>query len=219
MLIGLRVTGLVAILTCVALAAGCKATDKSIERKETAVASLQTVRGEITRADKQIDTTLLAMRDLEKTDSKDSLKRRFDRYVNALSRLQSDVKQLNDRTNDLDKRAATYLSAWEQETSQISNVKLQEIATKRRTSVQSSLNRFRAEMDATRAAYRPLLSELLDIQTFLASELTPGSVKAASDVFHKAEEDAGLVHQRVQQVLTELDGLITALSQSPAPKS
>jgi hypothetical protein len=89
---------------------------------------------------------------------------------------------------------------------------LRKKAQKRLDAVQKSYEKVEASMKLAGEKFTPLLSDLGDIQKALASDVTPGGVKAIKSVVRSANWNHQFVDKAVKSALKEMEKMEKALS-------
>ena len=70
---------------------------------------------------------------------------------------------------------------------------------------------------ALKDAYGPFMVDLTDIDTFLATDLSPQSISLISDTIKKAAKDGAVVIKRIDDVIKEIDDTVMKFGGGAAP--
>lgn len=82
----------------------------------------------------------------------------------------------------------------------------------RRNEVALRFNRISRQYDVTKTSFEPFMSDMRDVQRFLATDLTVGGLSAIKDVSEKANRDAVPLKASMAQLSVEFQGLGVAMS-------
>ncbi len=201
------VLSVVVVMAVLSLVAGCSSTGQAIERTGRTVNNAAALKQDVLDAQQQMDVTMAALTSVVDAGSEGSLQERFKSFESQLDRLDQRADRVRSRRTDLQKRGNEYLTAWTEQAEKMQSEAMKERAAQRRAKLEAALRRISAEFDALAGAFEPLRSDLEDIKTFLANELTINGVKEAKPFVTEAREDAGLVKQRVTEALQQIDAL------------
>ncbi len=196
------------LLAVVALSQGCASSAR--QTSVQAVGSLDSTRSELAEGVNQLDKVLETLNQLE--SKPEELAPAYRRYVSQVRGLESRARSATDRIRDMRVRAAEYSTQWSAANETLSNPELRAAAAERAERVRSKYAEIDAKAQEVRAAYTPLITELLDIETFLTQDLTYAGITSATPVFESAREKAAVVKSRVSELLIQLDQTYTRLS-------
>jgi len=105
-----------------------------------------------------------------------------------------------------------YFQDWQSTVNSIGNGSLRKKAQKRLDAVQVSYDKVEASLKLAGEKFKPFLSDLADIQKALASDVTPGGVKAIKSTVSSANWNRQFVDKAVKSALKEMDKMESALS-------
>jgi septal ring factor EnvC (AmiA/AmiB activator) len=105
-----------------------------------------------------------------------------------------------------------YFKDWQTTINGIANDSLRKKSQKRLDSVQGSYNKVEASLVEAGEKFRPLLSDLADIQKALATDVTAGGVKAMKSTVKSANWNNEYVDKAIRSALKEMDKMEKALS-------
>lgn len=181
------------------------------DRSAAASSSLKATRETITLARAQIDVTLATLNGLVSQASGD-LRPGFERFRDQIPQNRAWADRITRRADKMRFRGDEYFQKWEEELAYIHNVDIRNLGQERRAKMLESYNRASGQMRAARDAYGAFMSDLLDIQRFLANDLTRQGVAAIAKTVTKTNDDAATVSQKLDNVVLELDRLAAAFS-------
>jgi hypothetical protein len=198
----------IAVLGVIVLSAGC-ATNKSGQAREATktVASMQSTRQELVKAQVQVDDVLAAMDQLAAA-SPETLPAAYRVFTKQVSRTVSQADAARHRANEMRDRWREYMTSWEKETEQLSSPELQARVAERRQAVEKNYDRLRTAARGMQEAYPPFITHLRDIQRALSLDLTPAGVQAAQPAFELARTSATDLKQKIADFITEIDEVL-----------
>jgi hypothetical protein len=188
------------------LLAGC-ATNKTSQPIEAArpVASIQTTRQELTRAQVQVDEVLAAMDQLAAAPA-EKLPRTYYAFADRVSQTVSQADTAHRRAVQMRERWQQYVGSWEKEIEQLAHPELR-TGAEGRGSVRENYDRLRDAAGAMEAAYGPFVTQLRDLQGTLSLDLTAGG-QAARPAFAIARKDAAELKQQIASFIAEIDQVL-----------
>jgi hypothetical protein len=173
------------------------------------------LKAELERGKVQIDTTTAALNNLtQATDPRIA----FKAYEKELKKTQDHAKRVDDRAREMRKKGAEYFKAWEQQVAELGSDELRRRATERRAELTAAFQKISEASEALDEAYEPFMADLVDIEKFLAADLTPQSIALISDLLEQAAQEAAVVNQRVDDVIKQIDDTVAKFG-AGAPQS
>lgn len=200
-------------LSLIAAIAGCSSPAR--QRSERAVNSLESTRDELTRGSTQIDEVLVTLDQLEARPA--DLKPVYSKFSGQVRDVEDRSEAMGRRVDDMHLRAAEYSAKWETQNQTISNPDLRATAQERAERVRGRYDTVDSKAQAVRAAYRPLVTELRDLHTFLGNDLTYTGVNAAKPAIEGVRSKAADLKEKIADLVSDLDETYTRLSPTTAP--
>ena len=179
---------LVAVALAAGLFAGCSSTT-GYEKGAQAGTAMTTSANNITRTSEQIERTLTALNELVNNPQPD-LRRQFRTFTTEVNNLDSLARQVSTQAEDMKSRGATYFGRWSQELAAIQNEDIRNRSEARQQEVAARFHAIAANYEQTKADLQPFMSDLRDVQRFLATDLTPGGIATVKTFATKANEAA-----------------------------
>ena len=105
-----------------------------------------------------------------------------------------------------------YFQDWQKTIDSIANESLRKKAQKRMDTVRKSYDKVEASLVQAGEKFRPFISDLTDIQKFLATDVTAGGVKAIKSTVSSANWNHQFVDKAIKDALKEMDKMQKALS-------
>ncbi len=190
---------------------GCAST--SYEKAGTASVTISKAAQEIHKGNGQIDAVLFALTGLVNTPNAD-LKPQFTRFDSELRKLESLSDEVNDRCEDMQSQGADYFRDWDADLAKIKNENIRNSSSNRKDFVASRFERVRLNYVKTKAAFRPFLSDLQDIRTSLATDLTPGGVASIKSIANKAQANVTPLRESMTALESDFKALGVSLATS-----
>jgi len=179
---------LVVIAAVVGLFAGCSS-PTGYQKGAQAGAAMNTAAASITRTSDQVDRTLTALNDLVDHPQAD-LTGQFRTFTTELNTLESMARQVSTEAEAMKSKGAAYFDRWNQELATIQNEDIRNRSESRQKEVSARFQAIAADYSKAEADFQPFLSDLRDVQRFLATDLTSGGIAAVKKFAVKANEDA-----------------------------
>ena len=207
-----RLALIAAALTSIVLMApaGCAtSSSQSVKRSEKAVDSLADFRKQLTSANAQLDKTVAALDALvADTGDREAALAAYSKELVALGKQGDEARK---RSESLQARGREYLAKWEQEVSEVSSPELKAQSEARRANAQQRMDEIRVRAEVAANAYRPLLSDLTDIEKVLATDLSAANIQGVAPVAARARKDAGLLKTTIDEFIAVIDQVMSGL--------
>jgi predicted nucleic acid-binding Zn-ribbon protein len=154
----------------------------------------------------QIDSTLAALADVTNPNTTD-LRGAFDKYADQLARTEAQAQDVKTEATAMRTARQTYFARWEAKASEIDNPNIRASAEARRQRLRDAHERIITESEQLRDSYQPFMKDLQDIRKFLSADLSKQSVTMLGDVNNKCQADGGVVKQKINAIVAELDSI------------
>jgi uncharacterized phage infection (PIP) family protein YhgE len=182
---------------------GC-GTTKGYKQADKTGAGIAEFREEITKGKTAIDATMKSLSDVAATANTDPRKA-FEQFSKDVTALESTANDIRKSAQSMTERGQEYFKQWEAELAQVNSPEIRALAEKRKADLQSTFESIRKYTQPLKEQFEPWMSNLKDLEKYLANDLTIAGVDAAKPLFAKTN-DAGL------QVQKSMDGLIAELN-------
>ena len=183
------------------------------KKAEVTTAKMSDTREELVDGIKQIDVTVKALNSL--SGKPKELENSYKWYVKEVNRLGEQAESVKATVKNMRKRRDEYLNSWLAEISSIESKDVRDLSEERYIETRQGFRRVSSELLAAKHAYRPLITDLRDIETHLSNDLNPKGVKAILDVIKQANENADILKKRIDHAILEIDKVSNKIS----PKS
>ncbi len=200
-----------ALIASAVLVGGCasagydKAADTSISMRETA--------NSISRGSAQVDATLATLTDLVNSPA-ENIKPQFQKFDDSVTKLASLSKEVGEDAADMEKQGSAYFKKWDEELAKINNEDIRSRSTERKTEVSERFSRVRVSYVRAKNAFTPLMSNLKDIRTALATDLTGAGLASIRSTANQAKADAGPLRDSLDALAADFRALGVSLSSS-----
>jgi hypothetical protein len=181
-----------------------------VARTASAADGLRAVSNELSTTRQTIGDTLAALQALSTANG--DLLEPFQRVLTLREQLEQDERRMSQRGDEMRTRARDYITNWEVEVYGVEDTDLRAQAEQRRNTVRQNYTRISDTTRALRESFDPFRRDLHDIETFLANDLTPAGVRAASPSIQRANTNGQEVQRRLDAVITELQRVATAMT-------
>jgi uncharacterized protein (DUF3084 family) len=198
--------------------AGCK-THSNYETAGATAEGLQASADRIQRTKGQLDSVLAALNDL--VNNPTNLPAQYTAFSSAVTDLQASGKNVDARVTEMRAKGMEYFKSWDQEVAKIKNEDIKSRSEERKKEVEDQFTKVKMSYTEARDAYRPFMSDLLDIRTALGTDLTTGGVAAIKGAAQKANQDAITLKKAGDDLsaqLKDLGATMSASAPAPAPK-
>jgi methyl-accepting chemotaxis protein len=205
---------LVVLAGAVALIAGCKSSN--YEKGAAAGAGLQASADKISQGSGKIDATLTSLNDM--VNSPGDLAAQFKKYSTSVSDLESSAKDVQSKVASMRSKGNEYFKAWDEQTAQIHNEDIKNRSAARKEEMLKKFTEIKMSYTQASESFKPFMSDLKDIQTALATDLTPGGVTAIKGAADKANKDSVPLKASVDKLATQFKDLGASMqAAAPAP--
>lgn len=206
---------LIALAACGVLIAGCAST--GYEKADTTSTSLQEAAQGIDNALVPLDAVVTALSDLVNNPGPD-ITPQFQKYSSAVSKLESLANEVSSRAAAMQEQGAAYFQKWNEELAKIQNDDIHTRSLDRKNAVAARFERVRVSYVQTTAAFAPFMSDLKDIRTALATDLTAGGLASVKGLASKANDKVLPLRESLVRLSAEFKNLGVALSAATPAK-
>jgi hypothetical protein len=179
--------------------------------QEQLATSIKDAHLETTRTSAQLKATLSTLNSLTKQKQGD-LRPAYTSYCSDVTRTESAATATRTRVQWMGSDGRKYFQDWQNTVNGIANESLRKKALKRLDTVRKSYDKVETSLQLAGEKFKPFLSDLADIQKALASDVTPGGVKAIKSTVSSANWNHEFVDRAITSALKEMDKMEKALS-------
>jgi septal ring factor EnvC (AmiA/AmiB activator) len=179
--------------------------------QEQLAQSIKDARIETSRTHAQLQATLDAINKMTKQKEGD-LRPAYNAYCAEVGNTESAAVWTKTRIQWMAGDGRHYFQDWQATIGGISNEGLKKKSQKRLDSAQASYNKVEASLQEAGEKFKPFLSDLGDIKTALAADVTAGGVKSMKGTVRSANWNSQSVDRAIQSALKEMSKMEKALS-------
>jgi chromosome segregation ATPase len=151
--------------------------------------SLQESADKIAAGQGKIDVTLASLNDLVNNPQPD-LRPQYSKFSDNVDDLDSSAKDVKDTVTTMRERGKKFIAQWEEQSAQIQNENIRNLSSQRKQEVADKLMAVKTSYAKAEMAFKPLMSDLRDIQKYLSTDLTTGGIAAIKPTAAKVSTDA-----------------------------
>ena len=146
--------------------------------------------------------------------SPDQAQANYNKYTEEYLKLKAKSDWLRQRTDDLKDRTAAYYASWNKQ-AEVQNPELRRQAVEQRADAEKIFSNIKSELEQTRNAFQPYMSNLKDVGTYLKDNVTPAGIKSIGDLTTKANAQSKEVGMHADALVAEIDKITAATGESP----
>ncbi len=212
----LLVPALLLSITGLALTTGCSDHRNGNAHAQSTVSSATDSRQELIAAKAEIGKTLA---DLDLIRRHGELKPAFNSFSDDLSAVKAREKTIRSERERMEADSDLYIKQWQNDGAQYTNDDLRKSNIDRQGAVKRHFTTVTKAYRDLEDQYRPFITTLTELQGSLANDLTGASVDAIKPVAATAVTDGEKVQTQIDDVITQLDGMIAEMSSDNPGKS
>ncbi len=197
-------------LAAAALLSGCGTTSGYKQADKTG-AGIAQFRDEIVKGKTAIDATMKSLGAIATTATTDPRKA-FEQYSKDVANLESTAATIRKRGQDMKEQGQAYFKQWEQQMTEVSNPEIRALAEQRKAKLQQTFEEIRKYTEPLKAQFDPWMSDLKDLQKYLANDLTIAGVDAAKNLFAKTTNEGLEVQKSMDALVNELNTIAATLT-------
>ena len=206
---------LVSLAACGVLIAGC--VSSGYEKAGNTSTSLREAAQGIDNTLGPLDTVVTALSDLVTNPGPD-ITPQFQKFSAAVSNLESLANEVSSREAAMREQGAAYFQKWDAELAKIQNDDIETRSLDRKNAVAARFERVRVSYAQTTADFAPFMSDLKDIRTALATDLTAGGLASVRGLASKANDKVLPLRESLIRLSTEFKNLGVSISTATPAK-
>lgn len=208
---GFAVTCAVLAIAAGSCLSGCATMGIGKDQSAKTSSKIQTVQSDMKQAVVQADATDASLRTLMKPDEAGP-KRAFEAYKENVSKMEKVGKQIEKHDDQMRAQGKEYFAEWEKKGTSYADPQLRDASEERRAELSQVYDRIPEASAGTKEALNTYLSELRQIQDYLATDLTPKGIDAISPVAEKALADGQKLKDSVRPAISAMDRAMAELA-------
>lgn len=203
-------------LAAAALSAGCGTTSgyKQADKTGEGIAEF---REEIVNGKKAIDDTMKSL-DAVAVSATTDPRKAFEQYSKNVAKLESAAAKARKRSQDMKDQGKAYFAQWEKQLAEVQNAEIRNLAAQRKAKLQETFDSIKKVAEPLKAQFDPWMSNLKDLEKYLANDLTIAGVDAAKGLFAKTKAGGLDVQKSLDALLAELNTVSATITPAVAAK-
>ena len=201
-------------LAAVAAFSGC-GTTAGYKKADKTGAGIAEFRGEILNGKHAIDDTVKGLDAIAASATKDPRKS-FGQFSKSVANLEATANKARKRSADMKAQGKAYFAQWEKQMAEVQNAEIRNLALQRKSQLQATFDSIRQVAEPLKAQFNPWMSDLKDLEKYLANDLTIAGVDAAKGLFAKTRADGSEVQKSMDALVAELNTVAATIT--PAKK-
>lgn len=193
------------------LAIGCASSN--YQKARTTSTSLRDAAESVDRALVPLDKVVRVLSDMI-NDPAEDLRSQFRTFKSVRSDLEAQSTILREHAAMMQEMGSTYLQVWSEELAMIENDAIQSRSQARQKAVAERFANVRSDYLRTTADFAPFLSNLRDIETALATDLTAGGLDSIKNLEKQVTADAIPLRASLVELSVAFKSLGVSLSPS-----
>lgn len=197
----------VVLLLALALALGCSTST----RGEKMVDGFSETRETVVSAQKQLDTTLIALNILRVSQGP-GLSNAFKQFKESVDNLKKEGSRCRQQAEGMRAEAESHIQAWQNEMASIKDPAIKASLESRREAVRSNFKLAQMYAQDARKAYDPFLAGCQQLVQGLSIDLSPAAVASLKPAMDRIDADGQMLGQKMSAMLRALDNMSNGVS-------
>lgn len=201
-------------LTAAAVLSGCATS--GYQQADKAGQGIANFRDAIVNGKQAIDVTVKALDQVAVTANTDPRKA-FEQYSKSVAGLESAAARARECSADVKAQGKAYFARWEKDLAEVKNEDIRKLALQRKAKLQETFESIRRYTEPIKAQFDPWMSDLKDLQKYLANDLTIQGVDAAKGLFVKTQAGGMEVQKSMDALVNELNTVAATITAAKVP--
>jgi hypothetical protein len=206
----------VPLAAVILLMAGC-ASSSGYQKAGDTSSTIEKTAHNIHKGNGQIDSVLFALSSLVNSPETD-VKSQFEKFNTSVRKLEKLSNEVNAQAAAMQTQGADYFRTWDEELAKIQNEDIRSRSTERKNIVAARFEKVRISYAQAKADFVPFMSDLKDIRTALATDLTAGGIASVKKVANQADANAAPLRISLTTLEEDFKALGISLSSATAAK-
>ncbi|HLD36485.1 MAG TPA: hypothetical protein VJC37_07165 [Planctomycetota bacterium] len=181
--------------------AGCRST--GMELSKSTATTMNIVEGDYKLAMAQVDATRVSLEDLVNLDRPD-IKGAFERYSANVIKMENMGQRLFKHSDEMKAQGKEYFEEWQKKGDAYTNLEIQALSEQRRSDLSVYFAKISEASVGVKGEFKAYISDIKEIQTYLANDLTSKGIEALTPVTQKSVKDGDRFRNSVEPVLVAL---------------
>ena len=201
--------GNLAVIGLIGILAGCAST--GYQKAGATSEALQAAANRITNGILQIDVTLTSLTNLVNNPT-GNLAPQYKKYCDNVETLRSMAVDVNNKAIAMQAKGRDYFTHWED---QLATIKSQDIRQVSADQMKDMMNKFQdvsTSYQQVRMRFKPFMSDLEDIQTYLGTDLTVGGIDAIKSTADRVNEQSASLKEAITKLADQFRQMGVSMS-------
>jgi len=201
--------GNLGMMALLGLLAGCAS--PGYQKAGATSEALQVAANRITNGILQIDVTLTALTNLVNNPQGD-LAPRYKKYCDDVASLRSVAVDVNNKAIAMRAKGRDYFTEWEQQLATIKNQDIRQVSNEQMTEMIRKFQEVNNSYQEVRMRFKPFMSDLEDIQTYLGTDLTVGGIDAIKSTADKVNDQSASLKEAITKLADQFRQMGVSMS-------
>jgi len=201
--------GNLGMMALLGLLAGCAS--PGYQKAGATSEALQVAANRITNGILQIDVTLTALTNLVNNPQGD-LAPRYKKYCDDVANLRSVAVDVNNKAIAMRAKGRDYFTEWEQQLATIKNQDIRQVSNEQMTEMIRKFQEVNNSYQEVRMRFKPFMSDLEDIQTYLGTDLTVGGIDAIKSTADKVNDQSASLKEAITKLADQFRQMGVSMS-------
>lgn len=197
-------------LSAALLISGCAST-RNYKKAENTSHSLETAALVIKKCNTQVAVVTTSLNGLVKSPSV-NIQPQFEKFDSKLKKLKALAKDMNDQSASIQTEGKEYFKSWDEELAKINNEEIRSRSTERKHIMAVRFEKVRINYEQAKGEIARFISNLSDVRTVLASDLTGGGLNSIEDASEGSEDKAKQLHKTLSRLEEDFKDLSASMS-------
>jgi len=194
---------------------GCKSSS-GVDQSEAAAQSMRDLKQGLNDAPDKINAVTSSLEDLVKGGG--DMKAEFQKYSENVDAVVAHREKLRALRQQVEDSKKVFAEAWEKRLANIKSEDMRKQAEERRNAVVAKFNDLSKVADAGREEFEPWITTVIDVRTYLESDLNETGVKSMSGQVSKIKNGAASVNKKISTVVKGLDEMAQTIAAAKPPE-
>jgi hypothetical protein len=189
--------GNLVVMGLIGFLAGCSST--GYQKAGATSEALQVAANRITNGILQIDVTLTALTNLVNNPQGD-LAPRYKKYCDDVANLRSVAADVNNKAIAMQAKGRDYFAQWEDQLATIKNQDIRQVSADQMKDMMDKFQDLSTSYQQVRMRFKPFMSNLEDIQTYLGTDLTVAGVTAIKSTADQVNDQSASLKEAITKL-------------------
>ena len=204
-----------ALGTVAALLAGCATSGyKQADKTGEGIAEF---RNEVVKARQAVDAAMVSLSRISETATNNPRKA-YDAFAKSVERVEAARASSGKRAAEMKATGREYFREWDKQLVEINNPEIRKLAQQRKAQLSDDFDKVGPLVQKAKADFDPFYSDLTDLRTFLANDLTVTGIDSAKGIMKKTRADGTKLQESLDDLIAEMNGISATLTPAKAAK-